>query len=181
MNTTKFGFVFAILTAITSCGMSKTDYSGSWERQILDEELGVGGTEKFSLAPDSSFVLANNLGMTYNDSNFSYKTRFVTSVKGRWSIVDNKIIAKIDTSTYSFDTLPGETSLIPVKNNLTFNYGNTLSLMSDRIIDNLDDYYRTVFTEGSVLYINQPVVISDTVLIGECGGSQIIWNKSEIK
>lgn len=177
MNTFKIWPVISAIIMTVSCSSSRNDYSGTWQRNISDPDLGIIGSEILILSPDSSLEIHNRLKMTYNDSNFSYKTTFTTTISGSWTIEDNKIVAYLDSSSYIFDTIPGMTVLCPIRNKTINASENALNIMSDEIIANLKDLYQDTYITNSVLTIVQPVVISDTILSGICGKTPISWTK----
>lgn len=180
MNILKVSAVLVLLAAVVSCNKTHADYSGSWQRDISDTILCIHGFERLSLRPDSALKITNRLNMAYNDSNLNFNTEFITTIKGRWNIENNSIVAYLDTLTYTFDTIPGSTSLNPVRNDITVDYGNSLIKMRDEILGNLNELYRDAYTVNNVLQIYRPIVMNDTILSGICGESTIIWHANPI-
>ena len=177
MNTFKICAVISAIIITVSCSPSRNDYSGTWRRNISDSDLGITGSELLILSSDSSLEIHNRLNMAYNDSNFSYKTTFTTTISGFWAIEDNKIVAYLDSSSYIFDTIPGMTVLCPIRNKIVTASESTLNMMSNEILANLKSLYQGTYIANNILLIEQPVVISDTILSGVCGKSPISWTK----
>lgn len=179
MRLHKLYLILAAIVLNVSCSDTHTIYLGSWQRIISDLDLGIDGSEILTFSSDSILEITNNMTMSYCDSNFNYTTKFVTVIIGKWSVDDNKITAHLDTSSYTFDTIPGKTLLIPAKANMAREAINALSRMNRDILSNLKAFYRETYADGKVLNIDKAIVINDTILSGFCNESQIIWYKTK--
>lgn len=175
MGILKMCAVIVIIALTVSCSFSRNDYSGAWERDISDPDLKIKGNEVLVLAPDSSLEITNRLKMTYSDSNFNCRTEFMTIIKGKWSLVNNDIVIHLDTSSYIFDTIPGNTTLELIRNVETIHSEEARNLMKNDIISNLNELYHDSYTIGNVLYITHPCVSNDSILSGTCGEMPVMW------
>lgn len=178
MNILKISVILSWVWLV-ACNESRADYSGAWQRAIADNELGIEGVESLILTPDSMLEIVNHLSMVYADSDFNYRTEFVTVIKGQWSVESNRIVATLDTSTYTFDTIVGKTLLLPIKANVVADSKNILSMMGDELLDNLKGFYYSAYANSDQLVVNSPMVINDSILTGVCGQSQISWLRND--
>ena len=179
MAKTKIILIILMLVSMAACARPENEHIGQWQRMISDDELGICGIERLSISDDSCFEINNNLRMAYTDSNFDYRSEFTTAIKGRWSIAGDQFVMHIDNSSFSFDTIPGKTVLVAVRDISVPGHNEALAAMGNDIINNMRNYYCEAYAEMNQIVISQHQIIGDTTFAGLCNGARVLWHRVE--
>lgn len=146
-----------------------------WIRNVSDSDLAISGDECLIFNEDSTYSLSNEMMMNYEDSVFLCRFGFLTGINGKWADVDHNLELVFDTSTFTFDTIPGKVS-IEVKTGKCA--VDVVPSMRADLAARLEDYYKAVYgSHGSAspLKLNSYVFTDSTLRAKIDGGKWAVW------